>query len=189
MVAEVSPVQTAKVENPSLVSDNGLIKEGMTLTEAYKDESLVSIFSFADKDRDGVISRAEVELYNIPQEVRNNPVQNTPKKTVVQNTADIKDNPEFVGEGKIFCGGLLGVIGAIFSYFSFTGIKSTMDVIKNHKLAGYDPLGVADALRAKSDLKSLMKWNVPISLIAFGVGAYLLYKGFKERYDKTHSIM
>ena len=49
-----------------LVSDNGLIYEGMKVADANRSTELMSVFNFADKDKDGVISRGELERYNAP---------------------------------------------------------------------------------------------------------------------------
>ncbi|MCR4881115.1 MAG: hypothetical protein K6A44_04090 [bacterium] len=49
-----------------LVSDNGLIYEGMKVSDANKSTELMSVFNFADKDKDGVISRGELDRYNAP---------------------------------------------------------------------------------------------------------------------------
>ncbi len=49
-----------------LVSNNGMIKEGMKVSESNKSPEAMSVFNFADKDGNGVISKAEAERYMAP---------------------------------------------------------------------------------------------------------------------------
>ncbi|MCR4881116.1 MAG: hypothetical protein K6A44_04095 [bacterium] len=52
------------------VSYNGLIYEGMKKPD-ISDISKMSVFNFADTDKDGVISKSEVERYNAPIFMKN----------------------------------------------------------------------------------------------------------------------
>lgn len=62
-----TPVQPQAQQQPRVQSKDGKLYEGMTINDAYKDESLLSVFTSADKNGDKVLDACEIQRYNGPR--------------------------------------------------------------------------------------------------------------------------